>query len=187
MDGSFTTSLPGSLSAFALAILCVTVLLAGCARHRATIPPQPPTRAVVGDEAAASALAGRIAALEGVRGPFVLSASEEEVTALAAQNLVGAPVRDLTIWLGAEGVDAQASIDAAGTHTVYAHVTVACEAGTVRIGLSRIALEGHALPRWILASAEKAANAALADLQTTLHVDRIDLSEGGVVVYGASE
>jgi hypothetical protein len=142
---------------------------------------------VVGDDAAASALAGRIGALVGVRGPFVLSASEEEVTALAAQNLVGAPVRDLTVWLGADGVDAQASIDAAGTHAVYAHVTVACEAGTVRLGLSCIALEGHALPRWILQSAEKAANAALADLQTTLHVDRIDLGEGTAVIYGSGE
>jgi len=163
-------------------LVLTTSLAAGC---RNCAIPQPPTRTVTASQAAAEAFAARLAALASAQGAFTLAATEQELTSYALANLAGTPVQDISIWLEPDGIHAQATVGNASDHKVYAFMTVTCHEGVVQVELSYVALDGHSVPRWILASAEKALNDALADMQTSFQIERIELSAGSVLVYGS--
>jgi hypothetical protein len=192
MFGSSTAPLPDGvrarsrrrISGALAALLLLPTLIVGCRGRTAPSIPQLPTRPVVTAESLAQALAARIAALENVRGPFVLSVTEQELTSYALGYLAGTPIQDLVIWLEPEGLHVQATFDAAGGHSAHALVAAACQEGVVQLGLPYVALDGHAVPRWIRASAEKAVNDALVDIQAAFRIERIELSEGKALIYG---
>jgi len=165
--------------------LFLASIVVGCTRPARADVPQPPTRTVVFSMASAETLTARLSALESAREVFALSATEQELTSYALANLTGTPVQEVVIWLEPEGIHTQATVGAASDHEVYAFVTVACDKGVAQFGLRYAALDGHTVPRWILASAEKALNDALADMQTSFRIERIVLDTGTLLVDGS--
>ena len=134
---------------------------------------------------AADALTARLTALDGTQGPFELTVSEQELTAYARANLAGTPVQDVSIWLEPEGVHLLASVDLGSTHALYAFAQLDCAEGALQVDSLHLALDGHVVPRWIVASLEKAANDALADMQTALRLERITLDAEKALVCGS--
>jgi hypothetical protein len=153
--------------------------LAGC---RAA--PRPvvtlPARAVLPEPGQAQALYDRwAAALEEAEGPVKLSATEAELTALAAAYLADTPVERLTLWCQHDGqLVALALVNQFGSHWLAASLRLEAPDGRPRLVFDAANLDGRPIPRFVLRSLQAAVNDALTDAALPLRLERAILGEG---------
>jgi hypothetical protein len=165
--------------------LClVSVLLVGCG-GRAAIPTsdQPFKPVVVSEEASRRAVEHVMAALD-EPGPFRLTLTDEELTSYLATDAPNDTIDDVAIWLTPNQVHLAGQLRAWGQHRIQAVLTLIPYEGTLRVGIQRGLLDGRPLPRFLLASLEKAINDALADAASPVEIDQVLVSEGSVLIVG---
>jgi hypothetical protein len=129
-------------------------------------------------------LAVRLDTLFQSHGSFELVVSEAELTAYALES-AGAAVSELSVWIEPEGVHVVATTGDGAGHRAYALVGLAEADQRARLALVHVELAGHRVPRWIVASLEKAANDALDDMQLTWRVERVALGSGTATINGS--
>jgi len=143
-----------------------------------------PVRPVPTSEAAAHRLVSRVGQALRSQGPLSIIVTEDEITSYLALNLRDTPVREIAIWFTPEGIHLWAKVRARHEPTLRALLTINSHHGVPQVEVQTADLNGHPLPRFLLASLEEAINAVLADAHSPLWVEQVTLSEGSMLVTG---
>lgn len=117
-------------------------------------------------------------------GPLRLDLTEEELASYFSFNSSGLPLVDLVIRVNQGQIWFWARIDIWSRPVIHGRLSLTCDEGKIQIRLDQTWLSGRRLPRFLLASIEKAANDALSDIQLPLQIERIVLDDGIVSVSG---
>ncbi|MHB1293850.1 MAG: hypothetical protein ACYC4R_02535 [Anaerolineae bacterium] len=170
----------------ALFVVCLILCLAGCAR-------QTPCEALSGriekpplSESAAAHLESRVAAILAAEGPQELTITDQEAISYLAPRLAGSRLRLQALHFQPGVVTIEASLDTKRPTLLRAALSVSAVDGAPHLTLHCSTLRGQVLPRWVLASAEAAGNAALADARLPWQVERIAIGEGALQISGSA-
>jgi len=170
-----------------LLLACLLGVPSGCRRRHVSRPVAQPTRSVSRSEEAARRLVRRFDQALRTRGPIRIVVTEDEATSYLDLNLKDAPVHDLSVWFTPDGIHLSAKVRAWREARLQALLTVTCPDGVPQVQVHGAFLDGHPLPRILLASLEEATNDALADAHYPLKVERVVLGEGFMVVTGSTD
>ena len=166
------------------ALLFVLCALASCARPVSSPSLTPPSRPVSASVEAARRLETRFSDALSRDGPFQIAVSEEELTSyLTIETDIG-PLHDLRIWFTQQQVLFMARIDALGQHVLRATLALGCKDGKLQIAFTSAELDGKPIPRFVLASLQKAINDALTDAHLPMRVEQITWEEGRLILEG---
>jgi len=172
------------------AILLLAWLLgvaAGCGERHVSRPLAQPTRSVSSSEEAGRRLVRRLDQALRTRGPIRIVITEDEATSYLDLNLKDAPVHDLSVWFTPGRIHLSAKVRACGEARLQALLTVTSPDGAPQVQVHAASLDGHQLPRILVASLEEATNDALADAHYPLWVEQVVLGEGFMVVTGSAD
>jgi hypothetical protein len=117
-------------------------------------------------------------------GPFQLAFTDEELTSYLATYAPSDTIREMVVWLTPAQVHLAGQLLALGQHRVQAVLTLTPHGGALRIGIRQGLLDGKPLPRFLLASLEKAVNDALADAASPVRIEQVLISEGSMLITG---
>ncbi len=159
-------------------------VLTSCGKPDSSPTLQPPPRHVPVSEQAASRLARRITEIMREPGPTQFVITEQELTSYVARNLPGELLHDPEIWFTEKTVYLAAQVGRSGRRKVHAVMTIGCHDGVLHIALQRAYLDTQPLPRFLLASIQESANAALADMHSPFRVEQLLQHEGFVLIKG---
>lgn len=168
---------------------------AGCARERRaehsalnTCPPlgpaaiEMPQREIDVSMPSAQALGERFERVLTASGPHAIAFTEEELTSYLALGLGDAWLRNPQVWLTSQGVYMRADLTLHQTWQLCLLIRPTTHEGRLRVSLIAGSLGGHAIPRWVLASAESALNDALTDTELPVYIEELVLGEGSAHV-----
>jgi len=160
--------------------------LIGCSQDRPSPPSARPPRAVPKSEEAARRLVARVDQALRTPGPARIVIAEEEITSYLAMTLADGPIQDLSVWFTPGEIRLWARLRTRGELRLRAVLTVALQGGDAQVQVHHAALNGRPLPRFLLASFQGAANAALADAHLPLQMEELALGEGSMVIVGTA-
>ena len=169
-----------------LVLACLFSALTGCTRRQPIRTFAQPTRPVSTSEEAAHRLTSRLAQTLRGQGPIRIVVTEDELTSYLDLNLQRAPVRELSVWFTPGGIHVRAKIRARHELTLQALLRLTLRDGAPQVKVDWAALNGHPLPRLLLASVQEAANDALADAHPALRMERVVLGEGFMIITGST-
>ena len=167
-----------------LAIGLALTWLAGCAHSPKPAALSPPSRTVPISAEAADRASRHLAELQTVERSFVLTLTEEELSSYLTEHLEPAGVIRQQIWLGEGKVTFESELAALGGHRLLGALQATCLEGMPQIQLDTLTVDGHRLPRMLLASIEAMANDALADSKSGALIERISIAEGLLKIEG---
>lgn len=166
-----------------LASVCLLWALAACAPISPPAGEQPSRRIAISTESARR-LPDRVAEAMDSDGSVRLLINEEELNSYLVSILQDTWVRAITVWLTEEGVYVSAEFRFLGPRSMQAALDITTDHGKPTVRVRRAALDGHPLPRFLLASIQEAMNDALADAHLPVRMDRTVFGEGFVLVSG---
>lgn len=175
----------GPASVF-LASVCLLTVLAACSPVALPAGEELSGQAEISPELARS-LRDRVAEAMQGDGAFRLLVNEEELNSYLAHVLQETWVRELTVQLTKEGVYLSAGIYLLGPRSMQASLDVTADCGRPKVCVRHASLDGHPLPRLLLASIQEAMNDALADANLPVRVQDAMFSEGSVLVTGTKD
>lgn len=143
----------------------------------------PPQRVAISEDAARR-LSERVSKALQTPGPLRLDLTEEELASFLALHSQGLPLEGLAIRLARGQIWFWAKIKLWNHPALHGQLGLTCDRGRIQVHLNQAWLNGHRLPRFLLASVEKAANDALSDIQLRLQVEHITLDDGAISITG---
>lgn len=177
--------MPKKIRSFALFFaLCA---LASCARPISSPSLTSPTRPVIISVEAAQRLETRFSEVLSRDGPFQIAVSEEELTSYLAIETDTSPLHDPRVWFIQQRILFMARIDALGQQALRATLTLGCKDGKLQIAFESAELNGKPIPRFVLASLQKAINDALTDAHLPMRIEQVTWEEGRLILEGLVE
>ena len=169
-----------------LASVCLLIALAACAPVAPPAGEQPSGQAEISPELARNLRDRMAEAMQG-DGAVRLLVNEEELNSYLAYVLQETWVREITVRLTKEGVYLSAEIYLLGPRSMQASLDVTADCGRPKVCVRHASLDGHPLPRFLLASIQEAMNDALVDANLPVRVQDALFSEGSVLVTGTKD
>lgn len=164
-------------------MLCLVVLsLASCRPLPDSEIPLPRRSVTPAPDGASQVTRAWHAAIES-ESPAVITHTENELTALAAANLHGAPLDDVRLWIEPDEVLVTARCTSRACRHLRARVAISADSGRVRLDTLAATVDGRAVPRFVLASLRTALNDALVDTHLPVRIDQVTLRTGAVDIH----